>query len=99
VSRLFSFVDGAQTSTAPVPVAGPVRALEQRRRFLPAVRLPKGPAALVAGGLAGVLALTMLRVLGRRRKLVVRPSRRRKSPARSVVGTRSFLVDVHVLGR
>jgi len=80
-----------------LPVAAPVRALERRRGLLPAIRLPRGPAALAAGGVASVLALVTLRVLRRRRAPAVR--RRRKTPARNVVGTRSFLVDVHVLGR
>jgi hypothetical protein len=66
--------------------------------MLPAVRLPRVPATLAAGGIAGILAMTTLRLLRRRRgKVSLR--RGRKSPARNVVGTRSFLVDVHVLGR
>jgi hypothetical protein len=77
-----------------------VRALERRRSFLPAIRLPRGPAALAAGGVASVLAVLTLRVLrGRRRTTAVGRGRRRKAPSRNIVGTRSFLVDVHVLGR
>jgi hypothetical protein len=44
-----------------------------------------------------VLAVMTFRVLRARRAAPVR--RRRKAPARNVVGSRSFLVDVHVLGR
>ena len=80
-------------------MAGPVRALARRRGLLPAIRLPSGPAALAAGGVMSVLAVMTLRVLRNRRGPVVRSSRRRKAPARNVIGTRSFLVDVHVLGR
>jgi hypothetical protein len=80
-------------------VAAPVRALERRRGLLPAIRLPRGPAALAAGGVASVVTVMALRVLRRRRAKVTRASRRRKAPARNIIGTRSFLVDVHVLGR
>ena len=93
-------VDQTRQSGLPVPVAAPVRALERRRGFLPAIRLPRGPAALAAGGVASVLAVLTLRVLrSRRGATMVRRGRKRKAPARNVVGTRSFLVDVHVLGR
>ena len=80
-----------------VPVAAPVRTLERRRSFLPAVRLPRGPVALAAGGMASVVAVLALR--GVRQRRTFRIGRRKKQPARNVVGTRSFLVDVHILGR
>ena len=91
-------MDETRQSNHPVPFAAPVRALERRRSLLPAIRLPRGPAALAAGGIASVVALMTLRVLRSRRASVV-SRRRRKQPARNIVGTRSFLVDVHVLGR
>ena len=80
-----------------LPVAAPVRALEQRRSLLPAIRLPRGPVALAAGGVASVIAVLALRGLRQRRRPII--GRRRKQQARNIVGTRSFLVDVHVLGR
>jgi len=82
----------------PVPVAAPVRAIERRRSFLPAIRLPRGPAALAAGGIVSLIAVLALRSVGQRRT-VKTGRRRRKAPTRNIVGTRSFLVDVHVLGR
>ncbi len=83
----------------PVPVARPARALEQPRKLILALPLPRGPVAVAAGGLtASAIMVSLARVLRRRRK--ARLSRRgRKELRRSVVGTRSFLVDVHLLGR
>ena len=84
---------------APVPVARPVTTLEPRRRLLLALPLPRGPVVLAAGGItAGALVVTILRAIsGRRRARVGR--RRRRELRRTVVGTRSFLVDVHLLGK
>jgi hypothetical protein len=81
-----------------LPQAAPVRVLERRRRLLPALRMPSSPAVLAASGIASVVAVLTLRVL-RSRRVVARSSRKRKQPARNIIGTRSFLVDVHVLGR
>jgi len=47
--------------------------------------------------MASVVAVLALRGLRQRRTF--RIGRRKKQPARNVVGTRSFLVDVHILGR
>jgi hypothetical protein len=84
---------------APVPVAKPNRTLEQQRKLVLALPLPRGSVAVAAGGLtASAVVLSMVRVLRRRRR--ARLGRRgRKEMRRSVVGTRSFLVDVHLLGR
>ncbi|HZO58749.1 MAG TPA: hypothetical protein VFB51_03560 [Solirubrobacterales bacterium] len=86
-------------SNPPVPVAGPPRALEGPRKLVLALPLPRGSVALAAGGLtASAVVVSLARVLRRRRRM--RLSRRgRKELRRSVVGTRSFLVDVHLLGR
>jgi uncharacterized protein (DUF2062 family) len=64
-----------------------------------ALPLPKSPITAAAGGLtAGAIFVTLIRVLSRRR--LARPrSRRRKALQRDVVASRSFLVDVHMLGR
>ena len=64
-----------------------------------ALPLPKSPVTAAAGGLtAGALFVTLVRVLSRRG--LPRPGRRRrKAIQRNVVASRSFLVDVHMLGR
>jgi hypothetical protein len=80
----------------PVPQVGPVRAIEPRRRLLPA--LPLSGTALATGGIAaGIVALATLRVFRARR--AVRLGRRRRRAVNRIVASRSFLVDVHVLGR
>jgi hypothetical protein len=86
-------------SHAPVPVARPVRALEQRRRLVLALPMPRGQLAVAAGGLtASAVLVTLARALRRRRRAKV-GRRRGKELRHKVVGTRSFLVDVHLLGR
>ena len=83
---------------APVPVPRPVTALEPRRRLLLALPLPRGPVAVAGGVTAGAVMVALVRAIrGRRRGRVGR--RRRSELRRTVVGTRSFLVDVHLLGR
>jgi hypothetical protein len=83
----------------PVPVSRPATALAQRRKLLLALPLPRGPVAVAAGGVtAGAVILTLVRAIrGRRRARIGR--RRGRELRRTVVGTRSFLVDVHLLGR
>jgi hypothetical protein len=84
---------------APVPIAQPVRALEPRRRLVLALPLPRGSVALAASGVtASAVLVALTRRLRRRRRGQV-GRRGRKELRRSVVGTRSFLVDVHLLGR
>jgi hypothetical protein len=84
---------------APVPAAGDPRALEPRRRLLLSLPLPRHPVAVAAGGLtASATVLTIIRALRRRRRVQTRRGRR-KEIQRSIVATRSFLVDVHLLGR
>jgi hypothetical protein len=81
------------------PVAREPRALERRRRLLLALPLPRGPVAIAAGGLtAGAGIVAIARALRRRRVAKLR-RKRRKEIQRSVIATRSFLVDVHLLGR
>ena len=84
---------------APVPAAREPHALEARRRLLVALPLPRNPVAVAAGGLTATAALvTIVRAL-RHRRLAKVGRRRRREIQRSVVATRSFLVDVHLLGR
>ena len=86
-----------QLDHPPVPVAEPVRPIAARSRVMVALPLPKSPVTAAAGGLtAGALFVTLVRVLSRRG--LPRPGRRRKVQ-RNVVASRSFLVDVHMLGR
>jgi hypothetical protein len=84
---------------APVAVARPVTTLEPRRRLLLALPLPRGPVAVAASGATATAVLVAIaRVIrGRRRARIGR--RRGRELRRTVVGTRSFLVDVHLLGR
>lgn len=85
-----------------IPVlAAEVRALERAvpRRGLPAVQAAAVAATGFAVGAATVVAISR-RASGRP---AARPLRRRKRDAgpevMSVLGTRSFLLDVHLLGR
>jgi hypothetical protein len=84
-----------------VPVlAGEVRALEPVRRQLPAVQAAAVAATGFVAGAAAVVAI-------QHRRAARKPARRRRgangngavAETLSVVGTRSFLLDVHLLGR
>jgi hypothetical protein len=84
---------------APVAVARPARALEHSRKLVLALPLPRGTVAVAVVGLTvSAVLVSLARVLRRRRRARV-GRRGRKELRRSVVGTRSFLVDVHLLGR
>jgi hypothetical protein len=88
-----------QNGTLPVPVAHSVRPVETRSRLMVALPLPRSPVAAAAGGLtAGAVFVTLVRVLSSR-GLPRAGRRRRKAGGRNVVASRSFLVDVHMLGR
>jgi hypothetical protein len=83
----------------PLPVlASPAGVLERRESPLPA------PAVAATGGfLAGVATLLLVRMLrrsasGRRRGIAIRRSKR-GGRSLEIAGSRSFLVDVHVLKR
>jgi hypothetical protein len=79
---------------------GPIRALDRRERMLPAVPV-SGPVVAAAGGVvAGAAAFATVRAIRNRRQLRrLRKGKRQDLRRRSVVATRSFLVDVHLLGR
>jgi hypothetical protein len=83
---------------APVPVSGPVRALERRGPATLATR-PPSALAVTAGGLLAAVALAALRAMRARRALKRRRPRRRELVGGRVVARRSFLVDVHLLDR
>ena len=76
---------------APAPDARPIERPDQMQLTTPV-------AAATGGFLAGVGAFVLMRALrgGARRGL---PLRRRKRNALEIAGSRSFLVDVHVLKR
>jgi len=85
-------------STAPVLAGSEARAIEP-------VRQPSLPAPVVAaagGAVVGAIAYVLLRVLRRpaRRQAAVRIGKRRgRRGSLEVTGSRSFLVDVHMLKR
>ncbi len=83
-----------------VPVlAAEVRALERaERRQLPAVQAAAVAATGFVAGAATVVAIS--RRVSRGRPAVRRRGKRAAGPETlSVLGTRSFLLDVHLLGR
>ena len=86
-----------QLEHPPVPVAEPVRAVQESSpRLMVALPLPRSPVTAAAGGLTvGALFVTLVRVLAGRRG--ARVGRRRKDLRRNAVASRSFLVDVHLL--
>ena len=87
-----------QLEHPPVSAATPVRVIERRKRFLPATVAP-APMVVAAGGFAaGAAVLATVRALRSRKRLRL-GRKRRKEVQRSVLATRSFLVDVHLLGR
>jgi hypothetical protein len=86
--------------------------IEQDDRPLPVLAEPRGierpappplPAVVAAGTvgfLAGVAAWTLVRILRRSsQSRSVRRLRRRRARGLEITGTRSFLVDVHLLKR
>ena len=83
-----------------VPVLTDGRPLERRRGAL--LPVPVQAAALaVTGFFAGLLTIALLRrrhAHRRGRPLSRRRERRRSNPRGNVVASRSFLVDVHLLG-
>lgn len=94
----------AEEDAEPREATGPVRALPMARQrgALPVLRPEAGTAVLAAAGgvlvgaatVAAVRAVTAPRSGARRRRLLGRRDQRAK-----VVASRSFLVDVHLLGR
>jgi len=89
--------EGAETSRLPVISA----VAEARPIGRPAAPLVPAPLAAATGGfLVGVVTLMLTRLLRRRRggRVLVR-RRRRGDSALEIAGTRSFLVDVHLIKR
>jgi tagatose-1,6-bisphosphate aldolase len=84
-------------------VAHPARPLPERARGVQAEvwRGEVRTAALAAAGgiVAGAATVAAVRAIGRPEKQARKGLVRRGKKAQSVVASRSFLVDVHVLGR
>lgn len=95
----------AEEDAAPRDAAEPVRALPlpYREPGTPALRSEVRTAAIAAAGgvLAGaatVAAVRAVSAVGSRASAGRRLARRRERPSK-VVASRSFLIDVHLLGR
>ena len=82
----------------PVLAASEARVIERAQQ--PAVPAPV-VAAAAGGAVVGAVAYALLRILRRpsRRQGMVRIGRRRRGRALEIAGSRSFLVDVHMLKR
>jgi hypothetical protein len=78
---------------------GPIRALDRRERMLPAVPVSRPMVAAAGGVVAGAAAFATVRAIRNRRQLRRLRKGKGRELRRSVVATRSFLVDVHLLGR
>jgi hypothetical protein len=86
--------------------AGPAEAAAlpqpySRENGLPALRGDVRTAAIAAAGgaLAGAATVAAVRAVSRPRKGSGRLLARRSAPPRRIVASRSFLVDVHLLGQ
>ena len=77
-----------------LPVLAPVRTLERASPALPAVQ---AAAAAATGFVAGAATLALVRRHTARK--VARVSAKRTVGGLPIIGTRSFLVDVHLIGR
>lgn len=82
---------------ANLPVVAEARPIE---RPAPAPLEPRALAVMAAGGaVAGAATVATVRVLNTARKRRKRRRARKGRELGSVVGTRSFLIDVHLLDR
>lgn len=83
-----------QADVRPLPVLAEPRPVERRIE----VSLPAAVAAATGGFLLGVATFVMVRVLRRPRPVSLRLGRGRgRGKKVDVAGTRSFLVDIHLL--
>ena len=73
-----------------LPVLAEARPIERRVE----VSLPAAVAAATGGFLVGIATFVMVRMLRRPRPVAVRLGKRKKT---NIAGSRSFLVDVHLL--
>lgn len=92
--------NGELTHAPALSRQGPTHALARRERMLPAVPVSAPVVAAAGGVVAGAAAIAAVRAIRNRRQLKrLRRGKRQELGRRSVVATRSFLVDVHLLGR
>jgi hypothetical protein len=92
--------NGELTYAPALAQQGPTRAIDRRERLLPAVPVSAPVVAAAGGVVAGAAAIATVRAIRNRRQLRrLRKGKRQEIRRRSVVATRSFLVDVHLLGR
>jgi hypothetical protein len=73
-----------------LPVLAEPRPVERRVE----VSLPAAVAAATGGFLVGIATFVMVRLLRRPRPVAVRLGKRKKA---NIAGSRSFLVDIHLL--
>jgi hypothetical protein len=100
-------IDGeviAEEDAAASGEEAPVRAIEAYREApSPVLRTEVRTAAIAAAGgaLAGAVTVAAVRAVGAAgsRNRSRRPARRRSERPQNVLASRSFLVDVHLLGR
>jgi hypothetical protein len=83
--------------TTPVLVASEARAIEPAQQ----APLPAPVVAAAGGAVVGAVAYVLVRILRRpaRRRAAVRLGRGRRGRGLEITGSRSFLVDVHMLKR
>ncbi len=77
-----------------LPVLAELRAIE---RALPALPAVQAAAVAATGFVAGAAALALVRRHGARK--LARVSARRNAGSLPIIGTRSFLVDVHLIAK
>ena len=86
----------AEVRHLPVPVEAPETRVIDRAQARP---LPAPLVAATGGFLAGVATFVLLRVLRRPRRGALGLPGRKRGKGIEIAGSRSFLVDVHVLKR
>lgn len=92
----------AEEDAAPGGAEQPTRALETYQEpALPVLRTEVRTAAIAAAGgaLAGAVTVAAVRAVGSRGGSPRRLSRRKAERPANILASRSFLVDVHLLGR
>jgi hypothetical protein len=98
VEQLPELVEAEETVDAVPVLVAEVRALDRVRRSPPAVQ---AAAVAATGFVAGAATIVAIRRRTARKAPSRVSSRKRRETAEtlSVLGTRSFLLDVHLLGR
>jgi hypothetical protein len=91
----------AEEDAGPAEEAAALPQPYSRQNGLPALRGDVRTAAIAAAGgaLAGAATVAAVRAVSRPRKGSGRLLARRSAPPRRIVASRSFLVDVHLLGQ